>query len=87
MKPRVVITQPVHAEVVEMLRAHADVVVDEEWRSHARDADALMVFMPDSIDDDFLAACPRLKIVAAALKGFDNFDVEAWSPPCLVKPR
>ncbi len=25
----------------------------------------------------FLAGCPRLKIVACALKGFDNFDVEA----------
>jgi phosphonate dehydrogenase len=36
-----------------------------------------MVFMPDSIDDAFLAACPRLKIVAAALKGYDNFDVAA----------
>lgn len=32
---------------------------------------------PDSIDEEFLAACPHLKIVAAALKGFDNFDVEA----------
>ena len=31
----------------------------------------------NSIDDDFLAKCPRLKIVAAALKGFDNFDVGA----------
>ena len=36
-----------------------------------------MVFMPDSLDDAFLAECPRLKIVAAALKGFDNFDVAA----------
>ena len=31
-----------------------------------------MVFMADSIDDDFLAACPRLEIVSAALKGFDQ---------------
>jgi phosphonate dehydrogenase len=36
-----------------------------------------MVFMPDSIDDNFLARCPRLKIIAAALKGYDNFDVAA----------
>jgi phosphonate dehydrogenase len=36
-----------------------------------------MVFMPDSIDGDFLKLCPELRIVAAALKGYDNFDVEA----------
>jgi len=33
--------------------------------------------MPDSLDAAFLDQCPHLKIVAAALKGFDNFDVEA----------
>jgi len=43
----------------------------------AQKADALMVFMPDCIDQQFLQRCPRLKIIAAALKGFDNFDVEA----------
>jgi phosphonate dehydrogenase len=29
------------------------------------------------MDDDFLGACPNLKIVAAALKGYDNFNVES----------
>lgn len=86
MKSRVVITQRVHAEVVAVLAEHNEVVMNESAESawtreelldRARDAEALMVFMPDSIDDDFLAACPRLKIVSAALKGFDNFDVEA----------
>jgi phosphonate dehydrogenase len=43
----------------------------------AKDADALMVFMPDSIDADFLGRCQKLKIVSAALKGYDNFDVDA----------
>lgn len=71
---------------MDLLAEHADVVMNESAESawtreelidRARDAEALMVFMPDSIDDDFLAACPRLKIVSAALKGFDNFDVEA----------
>lgn len=36
-----------------------------------------MVFMPDSIDNEFLQACPKLKVIAAALRGYDNFDVEA----------
>jgi phosphonate dehydrogenase len=36
-----------------------------------------MVFMPDHLDDFFLNQCPRLKVIGAALKGYDNFDVEA----------
>ena len=36
-----------------------------------------MVFMPDSLDKAFLLECPNLKIVAGALKGCDNFDVDA----------
>jgi phosphonate dehydrogenase len=83
--PRVVITQRVHPEIVEVLSAHAEVIVNqsaEPWPpgvllDHARSATALMVFMPDSIDAAFLGQCPHLKIVAAALKGCDNFDVEA----------
>lgn len=85
MTPRVVITQRVHPEIVEMLRAYATVIVNEyaePWPrevliDHARLATALMVFMPDSIDAAFLDQCPQLKIVAAALKGSDNFDLEA----------
>jgi len=49
----------------------------EEIISRSKDAQGIMVFMPDSIDDGFLKACPKLRIVAAALKGYDNFDVEA----------
>jgi phosphonate dehydrogenase len=36
-----------------------------------------MAFMPDRVDEDFLARCPRLKVIGASLKGYDNFDVEA----------
>ncbi len=56
-----------------MLSTHAEVIIGPP----DRDADALMVFMPDSLDEEFLRACPNLKIVAAALKGCDNFDVDA----------
>jgi len=72
-QPRVVITQPPFPETIELLAAHAEVIVGRP----ARDADALMVFMPDSLDEEFLRGCPKLKIVAAALKGCDNFDVDA----------
>ena len=85
MKPKVVLTHWVHPEIIELLQSVADVIPNTtrdtlpraEILARARDAQALMVFMPDSIDDDFLAACPQLKIVGAALKGYDNFDVDA----------
>jgi len=85
MKPLVVITNWVHPEVIEFLSESYEVIPNEsretlpraEVLSRARHAQALMVFMPDCIDDSFLAECPDLKIVAAALKGYDNFDVDA----------
>lgn len=84
-KSRILITHWVHPEVIEYLAQTCEVVANAErttWpRARvlelARDCDALMAFMPDSIDDDFLAQCPRLRIVAASLKGSDNFDIAA----------
>jgi phosphonate dehydrogenase len=70
---KVVITQRVFPETIDLLSPHAEVTIAPP----ARDTDALMVFMPDSLDEEFLQSCPNLKIVAAALKGCDNFDVEA----------
>jgi phosphonate dehydrogenase len=85
-KPRVVITHWVHPEVIELLSRECEVVPNEsrtttlpwvEIIRRCQGARGLMVFMPDSIDEAFLEACPDLKIVAAALKGYDNFDVAA----------
>jgi phosphonate dehydrogenase len=33
--------------------------------------------MADRVDDAFLDRCPGLRVVAAALKGYDNFDADA----------
>ena len=85
MRPSVVITHWVHKEVIDFLSPHFRVIQNptrETWSrtrvlAQAREAFGLMVFMPDTIDDDFLSRCPRLKIVAAALKGYDNFDIGA----------
>lgn len=84
-KPKVVITHRVHGAVRQLLSPHCDVLANdgaESWPRDrlleaARDADALVVFMPDKIDEDFLAGCPKLRVIAAALKGYDNIDVEA----------
>lgn len=85
LKPLVVLTHWVHSEVIDLLRPHCrvkanpsrDTLPREDIIRRCREAQALMVFMPDHIDDAFLAVCPDLRIVAAALKGYDNFDVSA----------
>lgn len=87
MKPRAVLTHWVHPEVIELLSRQCEVIPNptreslppEEVLERTKDARAIMVFMPDTIDEAFLQACPYLKIVSAALKGYDNFDVEACS--------
>jgi phosphonate dehydrogenase len=84
-KPTVVITHWVHDEVLQLLQESCTVVPNTTHetlpraeimrRSHV--ADGLMAFMPDRVDEEFLLQCPRLKVIGAALKGYDNFDVEA----------
>lgn len=84
-KPRVVVTNWIHPDLLDELAGFAEPVANatreawtrEETLARAGDAEGLLVFMPDRIDDDFLAACPRLRIVAGALKGADNFDLAA----------
>lgn len=48
-----------------------------ELARRAAGADAIIAFMPDRIDDALLARCPRLRLVAGALKGSDNIDLAA----------
>ena len=85
MKPRVVVTHWIHNEVADYLGSSCDLLLNQTRLTLPRSvitertegAHAIMVFMPDSLDEEFLSACPNLKVVAAALKGYDNFDVDA----------
>ena len=82
---KIVVTQPVHPEVLARLQTHGRVVMNpgpEPWgqellHQHLADADALMAFMPDRVDAHTLRHAPRLRTVACALKGQDNFDLVA----------
>lgn len=84
-RPRVVVTHKVHDEVIALLARDCEVIANQtpdtlprdEILRRARDADALMAFMPDNVDAAFLSECRRLKVIGAALKGIDNFDVAA----------
>ena len=81
-RPRIVVTHWIHDDVADELRTIGDPILNEtrdtlsrlEILRRCREAEALIVFMPDAVDAGFLEACPRLRIISAALKGFDNFD-------------
>ena len=85
MKPKVVITHKVHDSVLDELAQDCELVTNqsgatlpqEEVAARVADADAMMAFMPDRVGVEFLQGCPRLKVIGAALKGYDNFDVDA----------
>jgi phosphonate dehydrogenase len=84
-RPRIVITNRVFPETIEFLSTDGEVVANqgdeplerEELLRRARDARALMAFMPDAVDAAFLDRCPALRVIACALKGADNFDLAA----------
>jgi glyoxylate reductase len=49
----------------------------EELRATVAEYDGLICLLTDRIDAEFLAACPRLRVVANVAVGFDNIDVAA----------
>ena len=84
-QPTVFVTNRVHPEVLAFLKQFARVKSNPniepfsraQFFKEASRASALMVFMNDTLDAAALEQCPQLRIVAAALKGCDNFDVAA----------
>lgn len=81
----VVVTHWVHPEVVETLErfcrplvpSSRDVMPREEVMAALRDAHGVVVCMTDHVDQQFLDAGPKLRIVSATLKGYDNIDTVA----------
>ena len=85
-KPRVVVSHWVHPEVADYLARFCDPVIPARaegvWtRPRLAEltaaAEGLVACMADRVDDEFLDGCPRLRVVSATLKGYDNFDAQA----------
>lgn len=85
LSTKVVITARPFPQTISRLEEVADSVAwnnaiepwtDDELHRHGANADALLCFMTDSVDRSLLNACPNLRVIACALKGFDNFDVD-----------
>jgi phosphonate dehydrogenase len=84
--PRVVVTHWVHSEVTARLaefclpvspsRAEG-VWPGSELMARAGSAAGMVTCMADRIDEAFLAACPKLRVVSAVAKGHDNIDLAA----------
>jgi phosphonate dehydrogenase len=83
--PLVVLTNRVFPETRAAFEGTARIVANEQsepWSydqviERCREASGLMAFMTDCVDRAFLERCPNLKVIGAALKGYDNIDVEA----------
>jgi lactate dehydrogenase-like 2-hydroxyacid dehydrogenase len=83
---QVVVTHWVHPEVASYLAGFCEPRVPSAtegvWPGGrvtelAATADGLITCMADTVDDGFLARCPRLRVISATLKGYDNFDADA----------
>jgi phosphonate dehydrogenase len=82
---RILVTAQIHEAVTDRLRKAGEIIINpgidpwtpEEVEAHARACDAVMAFMPDRFDAAFFASPGRLKMLACALKGYDNFDIAA----------
>ncbi|MEL6768183.1 MAG: NAD(P)-dependent oxidoreductase [Pseudomonadota bacterium] len=82
---RIVVAQPIEQEIIDDLARLGPVHMNpgpepmgpESLAAEAAEAEALMAFMTERVDRALLEACPNLKVVAGAFKGFDNIDLEA----------
>jgi D-3-phosphoglycerate dehydrogenase len=85
---RIFITGPLPTEALEVLRPYSSRLT--VWKNHltltrrrllneVRDADGLLCFLTDEIDERLMIAARRLKVIANCAVGFDNVDVAAAS--------
>jgi glyoxylate reductase len=79
------VTRRIHADVLEVLRAHGEVRLwDSDLPPSAGELEALLdgvdgtlTLLTDRIDDRLLARRPRLRAVSNLAVGYDNIDVPA----------
>ena len=85
MKPKILVTREVFAEVLDYLGRHFDVSSNqadtpwtpEELAQRLADKDGAMTAITERIDAALLARCPRLKAICNIAVGYNNIDVPA----------
>lgn len=84
-KPRVLVTREVFDETLDYLRAHCEVLANQQDVPYAPDAlaaklvdcDGMLCCLTDRVDAELLARAPALKVVANIAVGYNNIDVAA----------
>ena len=85
MRPSVLITRATFPDVVERLRAHADVILNPDdvlWRraeliERLRGKVGRVAHGSDRVDAELLDACPQLRFVCSVGVGDNHIDVAA----------
>ena len=83
--PQIVVTGRIPESGIELLRGVGDVwgwtdddpIPTDLRDAHLAEADAVLTLLTDRVDDAFLAAAPKLRVVANVAVGYNNIDVDA----------
>ncbi len=85
-KPKVLVTSVLPGNTQNLLEENFDLTVfsnpnftRQELLAEAKDKDAIVSTLVARIDEEFMAACPQIKIAANVAVGYDNIDVAAAS--------
>lgn len=78
-RPVILVSEPLNESSLDYLRAHGEVrrATAETAREAVADADALVVRTYTQVNDELLAAAPKLKVVGRAGVALENIDVPA----------
>ena len=87
MKPQILIARPIFEDVLQALRADFEVTDNQrdqawsraEWIAALSQVDGALTTGLDPIDAEVLQACPRLRICANMMVGYNNFDLPAMT--------
>ncbi len=84
MKQNILITRPLFADIVDRLREHFEVVVNEgprfspeQLREALMDKDGVLIAGGEKIDGRILEGLTRLKALCVSAAGYNNIDVNA----------
>ncbi|MDR0458431.1 MAG: D-glycerate dehydrogenase [Burkholderiaceae bacterium] len=86
-RPKILVARTIFTETLERLARHFDVQANPDdaiWPGaalarHLQDKQGALTTGTERIDAALLTACPRLKICANMMVGYNNFDVQAMA--------
>ncbi len=84
-KPKALVVRPLFPEARAILDRHFDVeywtrperIPRAELLARVAEKDALVVLLTEKVDEELLAAAPKLRVASTVSVGFDNIDVPA----------